>query len=208
MEKKNGIVQYVDYQVFRIDGRNVFVEILRSAFTIGKVQLTFVEYDPNKDNRQIKNIPIYMNIEDFLVFAQDVLSGRISVLGKQSKEKAVTSGSSYPAPVYQDLGGVTSFRVKTQKKKYSFEIPDGYAVSRIMYLTPGNKADWMLSGQVGLGKESGKGLIVPQGKPHEIVRVPLTNEMLKALVLVTKAHIEAYYTAIHLKEFLNNNNSR
>lgn len=203
-QQKTGVIEYVDHQIHRVDGKNVFVEVMSSAFAIGKVQMNFIEYDPAKGNKQVKNIQVYMDIPKFLVFANDILSGRIPEMGarEKAKAKAASAGgqTAYPGPIYQDLGGVTSQRLKVQKRKYSFEIPEGYAISRIFYLTPGLKADWMISGQLGLGKENDKGLIVPQGKPKEIVRIPMDNDALKAFVLVAKAHLEAYYASIHVHE--------
>ena len=32
-------------QIIRFDGKNVFMEVMNSAFEIGKVQINFVEYD-------------------------------------------------------------------------------------------------------------------------------------------------------------------
>lgn len=32
-------------QIIRFDGRNVFIEVMNTAFEIGKVQINFVEYD-------------------------------------------------------------------------------------------------------------------------------------------------------------------
>lgn len=210
MEKTQEKV-YENFQIYRADGRNVFVEVLRSAFTIGKVQINFIEYDPRKGNKQIRRIDTYMDIGKFLVLAQDVLSGRIGQLGalenqkndakiaKAKKEKKETKYM-YAQEIFQDMGGISARRIEQRKQKFNFDVPKGTSVSRILNLTPGAKMPWMLSGQLGLGKENNTGLIVPQGFPKEIVRVPLTNEDLKELVLITKAHIEAYYTSIYLEK--------
>lgn len=205
MEKgKTGVVEYVETQILRVDGKDCFMEMLFSAYGIGKVQINFISYDSSKGNKMTSNIPIYISIPKFLVLCNDILSGKINALGKREKARAQKLAEDekktvYPSHIYQDLGGVTSFRVKAQKKKYSFEIPDGYAVSRAFLITPGMKADWMLSGQMGLGKESDKGLIVPQGRPKELVRIPMDNDTLKSFALVGKMHLEAYYAAFHTK---------
>lgn len=198
---------YENYQIFRLDGKNVFFEVLRSAFPIGKVQINFIEYDPNNGNKQIKNIQTYMDIPKFLVFANDVLSGKMAHLAKKAKEEKVKNNKKYCSEVFGDMGGIPAEKVQEKiklehlkgKKAFNFDVPEGMAISRILYLTPGEKQPWILSGQLGLGKENEKGLIVPQGYPKEIIRVPMDDDGLKAFVLVTKAHIEAYFTSLYMK---------
>lgn len=36
------------HQIIRFDGKNVFVEVMDSAFEIGKVMMNFAEYDLSK----------------------------------------------------------------------------------------------------------------------------------------------------------------
>lgn len=207
MSENNVKKEYENFQIFRLDGRNVFFEVLRSAFPIGKVQINFIEYDPNNGNKQTKNIQTYMDISKFLVFANDVLSGKMAHLAKKAKEEKAKNNKKYCSEVFGDMGGISAEKVQERiklekskgKKAFNFEIPEGSALSRILYLTPGERQPWILSGQLGLGKENETGLIVPQGYPKEIVRVPMDDDGLKAFVLVTKAHIEAYFTSLYVK---------
>ena len=197
--------EYENFQIFRLDGRNVFFEVLRSACAIGKVQINFIEYDPNQGNKQTKNIQTYMDIPKFLVFANDILSGKMAYMAKQAKEEKVRKKAKYCSEVFGDMGGMSARnvqgRIKQEKAKgknaFNFEIPEGSALSRILYLTPGERQPWILSGQLGLGKENETGLIVPQGYPKEIVRVPMDDDGLKAFVLITQAHIQAYFTSLY-----------
>lgn len=73
-------------QIIRFDGRNVFIEVMNTAFEIGKVQINFVEYDITfeKNSRQKQNISIYIDIEKFLVLANDILTGRMFTLARQA----------------------------------------------------------------------------------------------------------------------------
>lgn len=203
--------EYENFQIYRADGRNVFIEVLRSAFKIGKVQINFIEYNPSNGNKQSKKIETYMDIPKFLVLAQDVLSGRMTSLANQENQrlaKQIEDAKAnkrdtkymYAKEIFEDMGGISSKRIELSGRKFSFDVPKGSSVSRILRLTPGAKMPWMISGQLGLGKENATGLIVPQGSPKEIVRIPMNNETLKELVLVTKAHIEAYYTSVYLKQ--------
>lgn len=193
--------KYENFQIFRLDGKNVFFEVMRSAFPIGKVQINFIEYNPKNENKQTKNIQTYMDIPKFLVFANDILSGKMAVLARQARKTKQEEGYKYCKEVFGDMGGMSAERVQNrikQKKAFNFEIPKGTSLSRILYLTPGERQPWILSGQLGLGKENKTGLIVPQGYPKEIVRVPLDDEGLKAFALVTKAHIQAYFTSLYV----------
>ena len=188
---------YENHQVFRIDGKDVFFEVLNSAFPIGKVQINFIEYDPNNGNKQKKNIQCYMDIPKFLVLSNDILSGKMSVLAKKAQEEKSKNKLKYCKEVFGDMGGITNKRLSSSKYSFNFEIPEGMSVSRILYLTPGERQPWILSGQLGIGKENDKGLIVPQGYPKEIVRVPTDDEGLKALALVVHGHIMAYYNSLY-----------
>ena len=82
-------------QIIRIDGKNVFVEAMNSAFKIGKIQLNFCSYDA-KSNKMTANIPIYLSFEEFFSLKQDVVSGRLAKLAEVEKAK----GSKYPKEIY------------------------------------------------------------------------------------------------------------
>lgn len=193
-------------QIIRFDGKNVFLEGMNSAFSIGKVQVNFIEYDVNaeKKNRQKKNISMYININKFLLLANDVLSGRFGFLANEARTLAKTKGYKYCKEIYVDMGGMSSKSVTAKKEKdknfFSFDIPAGKCLSRQLKITPGDRMPWILSAEQGLGEENETGLIVPQGNPLEIVRVPFTDDDFKTFVLVIKTHIEAYLTSQYVAE--------
>lgn len=185
-------------QIIRLDGKNVFLEVMNNAFGIGKVQINFIEYDATKEtkSRILKNIPIYIDMDKFLVLTHDILSGRMAVLAKKAQEAKVKGGYKYAKEIYQDLGGITAEKLKKRGK----ERPDGMSLSRQFKITPGDKLPWILSAEMGPGKENEKGLIVPQGHPEEIVRVPLSDDDFKRFALVVQKHIEAYYASQYENE--------
>lgn len=200
------MAEYKNFQIFRVDGKNVFLEVLKSAFAIGKVQINFIEY--NDQNKQTKKIQTYMDINKFLVLKNDILSGKLSMLAKKEKankaERVAEAKKNnqptkyiYCKEIFTDMGGITKKRLSTQKDKIGFEIPEGCCVSRMLLITPGEKKPWIISGQQGVGKESDKGLIVPQGNPKEIVRVPMENDDLKAFVLATEINLIGYYSSLY-----------
>lgn len=180
-------------QIIRINGKNVFLEVLNSAFQIGKVQMNFFEYDVTKDKgERIRNeIAIYVDMDKFLVLSNDVLSGRISALATKAKEEQQRGNFRYCKEIWTDMGGIPAEMLKKRGKERS----DGKSLSRQIKLTPGDKVPWVISAETGPGELSETGLIVPRytgNKPEVVVRVPMTNDDLKRMVLIIKAHIEGY----------------
>ncbi|OAA87796.1 hypothetical protein [Clostridium ljungdahlii] len=185
-------------QILRIDGKNVFLEVMNNAFQINKVQINFVKYDLKleKNSRQLINISLYIDIDKILILANDILSGRLAALAKQANNIKEKSGYKYCKEIYADIGGVSAVKLKERGK----ERPDGKCLFRRFKITPGDKVNWIFSGEIGAGEESETGLIIPQDKPEEIVRVPLNDEDLKKFALVLKSHIQAYLTSLYIKE--------
>ncbi|MCM3390252.1 hypothetical protein M3649_19320 [Ureibacillus chungkukjangi] len=178
-------------KIIIIHAKNVFIEV-KNAFEIGQIQITLSKYDPSQEKfKKIeKSIDIYMSFDKFLLFSNDVLSGRISALAKLEREKQKKEGNEYCVAIYVIKGGTPEEKLKGTGK----ERKDGKSVSRQFKITPGKNSPWVLSGESGPG-EIKNGLIIPcyvKGKPEVIVRVPLTDEELKRLVLIVNAHVQAY----------------
>ena len=181
-EKKN-----LNLQVIRLDGKDCFVEAMSGAFPIGKVNLNFISYNTalEKGSKQTARINAYVDIGDFLVLAQDVLSGKINALAEKEKN----SGNKYAQPVWTSIGGQSAKNANR---------PDGKALSRQVKLIPGLKKPFLLQAEQGVGEENSTGLIMAKyTKPEAKVMIPLTVNDLKKLVLVVKTHIEAFYGAVY-----------
>lgn len=133
-------------------------------------------------------------MDRILVLINDILSGRLCALAKQANATKEKSGYKYCREIYVDMGGVVARKLEERGKKR----PDGKSLSRQFKITPGEKLAWIISAETGAGEESETGLIVPQGKPEEIVRVPLTDEDLKRFALVLQNHIQAYLTSLYI----------
>jgi len=183
-------------QILRLNGRNVFLEVMNNAFKINKVQINFIEYDQNleKNKRQLKNISGYIDVDKAMVLINDILSGRLSGLAKQANEIKAKSGYKYCREIYVDMGGISASKLKERGKERS----DGKSLSRQFKITPGDKVAWIFSAETGAGEESETGMIVAKGKPEEIVRVPMTDEYLKKFAVVVRTHIQAYITALYV----------
>lgn len=208
-------------QIIRLDGKNCFLEVMNSAFAIGKVQINFREYDEKqqKGSRFTKEIDLFMDMDKFLVFANDVMSGKLAKMAEAEKARAKQESEKQGKTVYPreldeftDMGGMNAEnlkksderRKKNEFKPYSqmYSIPEGKCLSRQLKVVPGLKAPFMLKGEVGVGEESDTGLIVPKygTKPSQMVQVPLQANDLKKFVLIVQAHINAFLSAQYVVE--------
>ncbi|WP_234978488.1 hypothetical protein [Bacillus tuaregi] len=174
----------------------MFLEVLNNAFQIGKVQINFLEYDVTKDKgERIKNeISVYVNIDKFLLLANDTLNGRINALSTKAREEQQKGNYKYCKEIWSDMGGRPSHVLKEKGE----ERPDGKSLSRQMKITPGDKVPWIISAESGPGELTETGLIVPRytgNKPEVVVRVPMTNDDIKMMVLIVKANIEGYVSS-------------
>lgn len=182
-------------RIIRKDARNCFVESLNDAFSIGKVHLCFSSYDLSKPTgqRQTGYINIYLAVDEVLELCRKLYSGELRYL-VQSKKKNASS-----APIYQSLGGTSAEKLAKIGRSRS----DGKSLSRIMQICVGNKSDFLLIAESGPGEENEKGLIVPKfsGKPEQHVAVSMQFETLSELLLLTKAHYEAWLHAFYSQKF-------
>ena len=177
-------------QVKRIDGRGCFMELLTIGLPRDKIALNFVAYNTaaNKGDRVSGSILVYMEIHKAEVFANNVLDGTMTKLGNQSKKYAADHGYKYAKDVFCDLTGTPTDRSTRADKQ---------PISRQLKLTPGSKTAWVLSAESGPGKMEGPGLIAPAysgGRPECVIRIPLSDDDLKALALSIQAMCRMWYT--------------
>lgn len=189
--------EYINYQVYRIDGKNVFLEILNSALGINKVVINFIKYD-SQSFKQVSKISIYLNKMEALRIANDILNGRFAKLAKIELDK----GNKYANAIYTSLGGTSSARLAKQNKSRT----DGAAIARQFKIVPGSRSPWVLEGHQGKGKELENGLISME-KSEEVVRVPLKDDDLKEFALAIQLAIQSYETASYVAKFSNIFNS-
>ncbi len=180
-------------QIIRIDARSCFVESLSDAFEIGKAHFTFASYDLNKPagQRQTNSIQIYIDMAEVLELCRKLTGGELRYL-MQSRKK-----SSDPTPLYQCLGGTSAEKLA----KYGRTRSDGKSLSRTAQLVCGSKTDFLFVADSGPGETNAKGLIVPRfGKnPENHVSVSMTFELFSELMLMTRAHYQAWLTACYLR---------
>lgn len=163
-------------QIIRKDGKDCFLEITVDCLKIDKIMLQAVSYDQSRPagQRETGKVPIYLDIFMAARIGQDILSGRYAALAQQKRKEAEASGSKYPSSVIDPpiMGGTSGARTADHKP-----------IARQMRLIPGNIKPWIIEVTSGPGKEIGKGLIAPDGKPTTVIRVPLTNDDVKEIAL-------------------------
>lgn len=192
-------------QIYRVDGKNVFFEVLNSMFhaPYNKVNFNFISYDGNT-KKQIKNLSVYMGLDKTLLLCNEILSGKLSAM----VSKARTENSFNGAPLndytsfFTEMGGTAEAAVQRKFDYYKSKHPwlqPGMAISRQFKIQAGQKVPWIFRVEYGPGRSNETGLIAPTGKPEEFVNVPLTNESLKMFALVMQCNIQAYYNQFYAK---------
>lgn len=171
-------------QVIRIDGRSQFLEVMASALPIDKVLINFVQYNKaaEQGKRATGSIQIYISIFEAARFASDILTGRIPKEGERRKKEEQEKGNKYFSSIFSSMGGISARNR-----------PDHIAVSRQFKVAPGSSQPWVLSAEIGPGKENETGLIVPNyQQPDLVIRVPLTDEKLKELALAINLLVQIW----------------
>lgn len=178
------------HQIIRFDGRNVFMEVMDSAFEIGKVMMNFKEYDLSKPQGQrfTKEVTIYMDIHEFERLAHDIKFRFIDRLAHNARQQQKAGGYRFCKEIYTDMGGTT--KEALARRNQSRE--DNKDESRVFKITPGDKMPWILSAEKGAGKRLETGLIAPDGKPDEVIRVPLSDDDFRKFAIVIDNEIQAW----------------
>lgn len=176
-------------QVCRIDGRGCFMELLTIGLGFDKVAFNFVNYDTSasKGSRVSSSVMVYLTAHDAEVLADSILSGQMAKKGEQAKKFAAEKGYKYAKEVFCSMTGTAAGKAART---------DGAALSRQFKLTPGAKQPWVLSAESGPGREEGTGIIAPAyvgGKPECIIRIPMSNDMLKSLALSIRNLVNLWY---------------
>lgn len=192
-------------QIFRADGKNVFMEVVNAALPIKKFQFNFIEYDPNT-NKQTQRLDIYMEALRAATLAERILNGEFNRAVMKAKKEGVMDGETIQindfTSYFTDMGGLSEEAVAKRfndlHEKYPF-VQQGLAVSRQLKVQAGKKSPWILRAEYGLGKSSDTGLIVPQGKPAMCINVPMTADSFFKMAMAIKTSYQAYMNQYYAK---------
>jgi hypothetical protein len=174
----------LENEFMEINTLDTFMKVKANTFGIGKVLFSFVKFDKNT-NKLLSNTDYYMDMDDALLFANDILSGRIPQLAEIEKAK----GDKYPKAIWTSkLGG---------KNEEKANRADGMALSRMFNLAPGSRQPFVFTAEERPGKTDEKGLIQPvySGAPEVQIRVACSADDLKKLAISIQSNINAYRAA-------------
>lgn len=121
-----------------------------------------------------------------------------------------TGNYSYTKQQVEEIFGRLRSEVDKAYKRYQMCMKK--SLSRTVQLLCGSKSDFLFVADSGPGDTTEKGLIVPKfgSKPENHVAVSMTFEALSGLLLMTKAHYEAWLVSYYLqrKPIEKNNGSK
>lgn len=190
-------------QIYRVDGKNSFMEVLNVAFPIGKVQFNFVEYD-EKTNKQTKKLDIYMDVLQAVALAERILSGDFSNTVSAAKSSGKFNGMNVTnyTSFFTDMGGISEEKVEKRLEEYQKLYPfvqPGMAISRQFKIQTGQKYPWVLRAEYGPGKSSDTGLIVPQGNAPVYINLPVDADSFYKMAVAIKYSYQAYLNQYYAK---------
>lgn len=178
--------EFKNYQIIRLDGRNMFIEVLSSMLGLEnpKIIINFVQYDKNKPKgkRIGTEIPIFIDLVEAKTFFYLAANGGFNGYAKVALQKQKQGGYKFAAPVFSSLGGTTANTLKAQGRPRK----DNGHEARVFELIPGNKQPWVLMAKRGKGKLHDTGLISLEGRPDEYLQIGLSDfDFRKLGIIVT-----------------------
>lgn len=212
-------------QIWRMDGKNCFLEITRDRFFEGKVKFSFQTYDTTKEkgNKIVNKVDFFLKFDDALTFAYECIDGtfrealkkdRQSLFNKVKKDgKNAKHFSSNIREYWRGTSADKSIRSDGKAESRTLSLAPGYyPVDRV--LNPEkykNKApnDFVLTVKRGPGRETEQGLISPDGPEEVKISIPfpavggMNVDKLKTLGLQLKVAIEGYYSRVEMHEVVN-----
>ncbi len=201
-----------DTQIYRIDGKNCFLEVLNTGFSmrvpsrstpgeysiLRKVQINMIQYDENT-HAQKQKLEFYLDFPDAMVLCNEITSGRLDI----KMARAAKEGSFEGRPIndytayWQNLGGKAKPSEK-DRETYNWLEP-GSALSRQLKIQKSTKYKYMIVGEYGKGKVGPTGLIIPDGSRKAYVQVPVNESDALGLALTLVQHMNAYWNQYYAR---------
>lgn len=187
-------------QIFRVDGKNCFLEVLSTCFSIGKILINMCSYDPNT-HKEKQRLEFYLDFGDAIYLAEQIRSGRLD----RTIAEAAKIGNFEGKPIneytayWSNMGGTKPSSAKHEKFREQFDwLTKGKCVSKILKIQKSTKYKYLIRGEYGLGNENEKGLIVPDGSPKSYIQVPFTERDALIFARILDIHIQAYYAQFYI----------
>ena len=171
-----------------------FLKIKMDMARQGILMFSFVQFDGTKEKGEkvTADATAYIDFATAKLFAQDILTGRISVKAQKEKERAKAANEKYCNPIWTQMGGSSEQKCADKGLR-----TDGKAMSRILELTPGSKKPFIMTVKQGVGESNEQGLIVPRfgTKPDVQILVAFDADTLKQMALMINTHIDGFISA-------------
>ena len=200
-----------DSQIYRVDGKNCFLEILNSSFsmllqkkkgedknTVRKVQINMIQYS-EKTHEQTQKLEFFLTFADALVLCNEIISGRLDMkIAKAAKEgkfdgRAINDFTAY----WNNLGGKAH---PSEKDFKNFKwLSQGDALSRQLKIQKSTKYKYMIVGEYGKGRVGDTGLIIPEGNRQAYIQIPVSENDALGLALTLQMHISAFWNQYYNK---------
>lgn len=189
-----------DTQIFRVDGKNCFLEVLNSSFSfkindteIRKVLIRMVNYDENTYKQKLK-LDFYLSFQDAMVLSYFITSGLLDKKIALAKQEGKFEG----APIndftsyWTNLGGIKEARNKDVEEFSWAEL--GKPISRQLKIQVSSKYKYMLRGEYNTGTIGETGLIIPaKGSAKDYIQLPLSENDAFGLALALSTHLQAFW---------------
>jgi len=168
-------------QIIRIDGNNCFMEALRNAFPIGKIQLNFFQYDKNREkgNKFTNEINIYLDFKDFDNIYYEIMHSGITI--KDINAKALNPAlKEYEKQVILHRGGSQSSENVNIIK------------ARQLKIFKGRVKPIVLRAEIGKGQKNKQGGYTMVGSPERYVDIGMEYHDLERLLSEIHRALMAY----------------
>ncbi|MDD2269568.1 MAG: hypothetical protein PHY15_08535 [Eubacteriales bacterium] len=185
--------EYTNTVFHKFDRLNSFIAISGDYFGIGKLKLSFREYDKKKTagDKITQSIDISLSIPEAMKLAYRLQKNEIQH-DLSTKKKEAKSNGSYPAPGYIHKGG-------TRKEKAGRS--DGNALARLFHIEAGTgNVDIFFKAFSGPGTTEAKGGILPAFKLNEAeqqVTISMSYDEVLEFAGIVEAACQSYFTGMY-----------
>ena len=168
-------------QIIRIDGKNCFMEALRNAFPIGKIQINFFQYDTTKEkgNKMTNEINIYLDFKDFDTIYYEIMHSGATI--KNMNAMAMNpSLKEYEKQIILHRGGSTNSENPNEIN------------ARQLKIFKGRTKPVVLRAEIGKGQKNKQGGYTMIGSPERYVDIGMDYHDLEKLLSEIHRALAAY----------------
>lgn len=196
-----------DTQIFRVDGKNCFMEVLNSAFCfkvstasgdaiVRKLQISMVRYNETTKKQELK-LDFYLDFKDALALSHQILYGILDRKIREAKQTGLFEGNKINdyTSYWSNMGGTKEAKKRDAEEFNWVEV--GKPISKQLKIQNSTKYKYILRGEYGKGTIGDTGLIMPNGKAEAYIMIPLSESDAIGLAKTIEVHIQAYWNQFY-----------